>query len=347
MTPTLKPVKFSPMASAAPSQPNLQLRKRLRPRTYSVTVYVVGFFIALEFALLAGFLYVRQSVVQIDTEAPELVGQEENPGTIIGNKGFSLLNDELPPLTSSGSRLSVPDVEDPRTQIADYIEQARRYRLAGKYDLADDYLKRSLKVNPKDGLTLTSLAQLEETRGRFDIALDYWLRVVQLGPEATDFQNLARERAAVLEDKLRDEKESSQRQEFLAGLKRDLSFGEIKSYPSTLPLRPEFFELSVPIKLNADIEIDTRKLRVQTFLYDRVPGTGSIVGSRNVQATFSQRPYWKGESRVEELKVTYNGSGVVGGERAYYYGYIFRVYYDGVLQDEHILPLDLAKRVAR
>jgi len=175
-------------------------RKRLRPKTYSIAIYVVAFFLLVEAGFLLSVFWCRQEFV-LETQGPAM------PATADTVEETSQPAPRLtpPPSDITPPRLPVPKVATPEDRVLELNEQARTFRLNGQLDQCRTTLQQALELDPKHPNTLMNLAMLEEAQDKFEDALGYWQKVVAL-PSLSQVQaQMAREHIALLEDRGRAE----------------------------------------------------------------------------------------------------------------------------------------------
>jgi len=314
-------------------------KQRLRPKAYSVAVYVVGLFILLEVLLLAFIFWFRQTLVE--TKAPKLA---EN--AFIMEKKAGLDDDIIPylPIPDTKGRITVGKGSEQVVQIMKLNEEALRFRRAGDFILAESALNQALSLDGNHPTTLTNLAMLEEARGKSTKALALWRSILGLKttPEATI--QLAQKRAQLIEDRIRLEEEARQREQQLLNMKRLIVLDEVKTTPEPIPAQPVEIQKDFVLKLNGlKAPVDFRRLRIQLFFYDMVADK-RLVGV-NVEARFlsGSKPDWS-TNGLETLRVRYIPEKAENPpEKRRYYGYVLRIFYDGELQEEQASPVSLLR----
>ncbi|MDX6766049.1 MAG: hypothetical protein SFU85_04590 [Candidatus Methylacidiphilales bacterium] len=313
---------------------SLDRKKRLRPKVYAIGIYVVALFIVVEILVLGSAFWMRQRVI-LETEGPTLVETERPEKKPEPTSVEALKMPDLPP-----ARLPVDSPRSVDSEIVRLNDEARNFRRNGDFAMAEAALKKAQALQPIHPLTLTNLAMLEEAQGRNTRALEYWKEVIALGDRAKDTIQLARERSVVIEERLRLEEES--RRAALAQQEgRHLALESVTTQPDPLPVKPveiqrDFVLRAVP----GSDPIQASKVRVQVYFYERI-GTDRLV-SVPIEARFlNPSPDWNAQT-AETLRVRYTAVRETGEPRIYY-GYIFRLYYDGELQEERAEPSTLLR----
>jgi tetratricopeptide (TPR) repeat protein len=321
----------------APPTP-FDFKKRLRPKTYSVAVYIVGIFIVLQVVFLASVFWFRQTV---RIESQGVAAQVSDPHVSMlmeaVSAGTDLARDvgNLPPPQIPG-RLSLPKEDETEKRVNALNEDARRFRRENNFDLSEAALQKALALRPEHPVTLVNLAMLEEARGENGKALQYWQRVIALGPRADSTIRLARERAVILEERLRQERIARERESLILGVDRSVRIGAVRILPPNPGPRPT--EVSWDIEIRAlQGGLDPAKLRVQAFVYER-PAQGGPVPARAEARFLNAQPSWQ-VGGVETLRLRYVRT--TRPEERTYYGYLIRLVYDGKVQDERSEPAEL------
>jgi tetratricopeptide (TPR) repeat protein len=309
--------------------------KRLRPKTYSLAIYLVIAVIFIQVAALISVFWFRHRVVNVDTNAPELGASFSAvipppsirlpPATeILPNEPGNL---EMP--TDSG-RLNLKRARDVSARIAGLNEEANKFRQQGEFKLASAALLEAEKLDNKNTVTLSGLALLAEAESHRDLAKQYWQRVVELGPGAGNAYMLAKERLIIAEQ--------------LAVVPVDGQALFIDSIQQkTSPLGQEPFVLSLKITMGSKgfaESFDSAKLKIELFFYDlRKDGkVGPSVAEIKTKWA-DERVDWKNRQN-EILEATYTLPANLAEERKFY-GYVFRIFYKGVLQDQRLQPSEL------
>jgi len=307
-------------------------KKRLRPKAYAIGIYVVGFFILVELAVLGSAFWMRQRVV-LETEGPALV--EPAPVAVVEEPAAPPL-----PAPTFEARLNPAQGPTAAERVAKLNDEATGFRRSGSFPLAEAALGQALDIDPENALTLTNFAMLEEARGNNAKALEYWRRIIGMGDRARDTVQLARERSVILEERLRLEEESRRRTQMGEATGRKVVLAQVRTRPDPLPPQPRDIERDFVLKVAADgPPLQGSKIRIQVYFYDRVGG--DRLATVPIEAGFlNDPPAWEAGSE-ETLRVRYQAA--VDGEKRAYYGYLFRVYYDGVLQDERAEPASLLR----
>src|SRR3954470_14005900 len=118
----------------------IDFKKRLRPRTYSVTVYMVVLFLLIE-VLALGFIFYFRQRVRIETDGPTLV--DTRRAVEQSELEFLQTLPNLPP-PDVAARLSVPGDETIQEKVLHFNEESRKFRKQGDFGLAEAALNKAL-----------------------------------------------------------------------------------------------------------------------------------------------------------------------------------------------------------
>lgn len=314
-------------------------KRRLRPKAYSIAVYVVILFILLEVLFLGFIFWFRQTV--IETQAPEL------PDGVIMTEVKQAPSDDFVPYLPSPEikgRIPVGKSSDQLKQINKLNEDALTFRRSGDFVLAESALNQALSLDGNHPTTLTNLAMLEEARGNSTKALALWRSILGLKTTPNDTIQLAQKRAQLIEDRIRLEEDARLREQQLLSMKRLMVLEEVKTTPQPLPASPVEIQKDFVLKLNGlKAPVDFRRLKIQLFFYDMIADK-RLVGVK-VDARFlsGAKPDWSANGR-EILRVKYVPEKPDNSaEKRLYYGYVLRVFLDGELQEEQAEPSSLLR----
>ncbi|MEM6885174.1 MAG: hypothetical protein AAF571_09085 [Verrucomicrobiota bacterium] len=322
-------------------------RKRLRPKTYSIGLYVVGVFILLEIVALMFIFWYRQEV-RLDTEAPALLAQQDATEFLELSDSETAPEIPLPnlPRPEIEARLDLDLKKIPELDIARLNEDARKFRRQGDFHMAEAALKQALDIDSENILTLTNQAMLEEAKGDTARALAAWRNVIKAGANADGGAvttiELARERAKIIAQRFRLEEESEGRRDALSKSRRFLVVDQVTTQPDPLPDNPLELKKVFKISKKADAgKLAASKVRIQLYFYERTNANRLVPAE--ISASFSSSPpNWADDDMTETLVASYLKS-TEGEENKRYFGYLIRIYYDNELQDERAEPSRLLR----
>lgn len=318
--------------------PQPATRKRLRPKTYSIGLYVVGLFIALEIVALFFIFWIRQEV-RIETRAPAPAADFLET-TMAAPSEVALPNLPRPEIEA---RIDLELKNTPELDVVKLNEEARNYRRAGDFTLAEAALHQALELDADSILTLTNLAMLAEARGDTAQSLSAWKNVIRAGSAADGDAatvQLARERAKIIEQRFRLEEETRTRQASPDTSRSILTISKVETNPPVIPDNPTEIKARFSIARKPDAKVSSiNKVRIQLYFYERT-SDNKLVPAQITARFHSNPPDWNDDDPVEVLAADYIRSTIEGGERRYY-GYLLRVFYNDQLQDERAEPTRL------
>ena len=200
-------------------------------------------------------------------------------------------------------------------------------------------LEEALTLQPRNPELLHRVASLHEKLGQIELAQGIWKNLLDLGPDAGRFLDVAEirlrllrpETAAAAGNELRDQ----------VGLQPGSSLGVVD-----LTLKDGsgsgVKDLRLAVKARPGDLIDGRNVRINVTFYEMINGEVVPTTSR-VQSMWYTTPVdWKDEG-IEILEVKYElpRVGPDGGPPPTYYGYMVNIYHNGQLQDTRSDPVDL------
>jgi tetratricopeptide (TPR) repeat protein len=310
----------------------------MRPKTYSVAVYLVALFVLAEIIMLGGILWFRQSKVKLDIIAPP--PPVNTPA--LNTKAPEVPIPNLPKPEIDGRLNVVPQNEKIIREVNQLNIDAQNFRQNGDFSLAETALNQALELDPNNPQTLANMAMLQEAMGNNEKALDRWKSVIMLGDNAGKTIQLARERASIIQQRVILEQQAKQREISLLTLKRQIVIADVAATPPAVTATTSAVQVKFAIKRADDkLRVDPEKMRIQLFFYDQY-ADGHFVPAKNLEADFaSQPPDWV-KSDTEILQARYVLNKDENG-KTIPYGYLLRVYYNNELQDERAEPVDLLK----
>ena len=163
--------------------------KRVRPKTYSVAVYLVVAVILLQIVMLISVFWLRAMVVSVNVNLPRaLTGNSGTPNPTSpatpGGPGNTPGMPRLPSLATTALQtalLHVPGASDQLAQIGILNEEAQVFLRQNDYPSASDLLIRAEDIDPRNPTTLKNLAEIYNLLNDAVKAREYWQRLVDLG----------------------------------------------------------------------------------------------------------------------------------------------------------------------
>jgi tetratricopeptide (TPR) repeat protein len=309
----------------------------MRPKTYSVAVYLVALFIVAEIVMLGGIWWFRQSKVKLETVAPTPPVNANTPSLNIKAPEAPIPN--LPKPEIDGRLNVVSQNEKIVREVGRLNVDAQNFRQNGDFSLAETALNQAIELDPGSPQTLANMAMLQEAMGNNEKALEYWKGITALGVSAGKTIQLARERAVIIQQRVVLEQQARQREMSLFLLKRQIVIADVNA--TVTDSTPEV-QVDFAIKrADAKLRIDPKKMLIQLYFYDQL-ANGRFIPAKSIDASFVEQPADWSKRGTEILRARYVLSQGAGG-KFIPYGYLLRVYYNDELQDERANPVALLK----
>ena len=233
--------------------------------------------------------------------------------------------------------------EDPaaiQARLAELMKEADMLEGGSSPGSALAPLEEALAVQPRNPELLNRVASLHEKLGQAELAESAWKSLVDLGPEAGRFLDVAEIRLRLLRPEtaapaagmeLRDQ----------VGLQPGSTLGVVdlqvkeNAESGTMDLR-------LAVKARPGETIDGRDVRINVTFYEMMDGEVVPTTSRVQSMWFTTPVDWK-EEGIEILEVKYEVPrvGADGGPPPQYYGYMVNIYHRGQLQETRADPVDL------
>jgi len=324
----------------------------VRPKTYSVAVYLVGAILLLQIGMLISVFWLRAMVVSVSVKPPNAQGNfagNPNPPTPnMTHQGNVPDMPVLPGLSTHPALLKVPGVTDKLAQIGTLNEEAQVFLKQNDFSSASDILVRAEDIDPRNPTTLKNLAETYNMMNDSVRAKAYWQRLVDLGPGVGTVYAAAKDHVLLLDsghdaDPLREP----------SSLDRIIFVKTVEKTPvETRDGDAQFHVRAVLSRKDPNMaDFDQKKLQPYVIFYQQMPD-GSLVpdlGQRkgSFDDTFL---FWGGKS-TEAFGVDYvmpvpGTPGPNNTTQGEYYGFVIGLYYDKVLQDVRSEPADLSSRMA-
>jgi len=326
--------------------------KRVRPKTYSVAVYLVVGVLLLQVVMLISVFWLRAMVVSVNVRPPNAQAKAGAP-TLIGpvapqpgETANNLSVPRLPSLTPSGL-LQVPGVADKLAQIGTLNEEAQVFLRQNDYQSASDLLAKAEDIDPRNPTTLKNLAETYNLMNDSPRARDYWQRLVDLGPGVGTVYAAARDHVLLLDsghdaDPLKEPSE----------LARQIYVGAVEKTPvETRNGDAQFHVRAVLMRNNPQMAFEQKKLQPYVIFYQQMPDGSLVPDLGQRKGSFDDTFLFWGEKNREPFGVDYvmpvpGTPGPNNTTEGEYYGFVIGIYYDKVLQDVRSEPSDLSARMA-
>ncbi|MEX1010042.1 MAG: hypothetical protein WEC72_01730 [Chthoniobacterales bacterium] len=201
-------------------------------------------------------------------------------------------------------------------------------------------LEEALAVQPRNPELLNRVASLHEKLGQAELAESAWKSLVDLGPEAGRFLDVAEIRLRLLRPETAGPTTGMELRDQV-GLQPGSSLGvvdlQVKESADSGTL-----DLRLAVKARPGVTIEGRDVRINVTFYEMMDGEVVPTTSRVQSMWFTTPVDWK-EEGIEILEVKYEVPrvGADGGPPPQYYGYMVNIYHRGQLQETRADPVDL------
>jgi hypothetical protein len=263
---------------------------------------------------------------------------------------------EAAPVVETAVEVAVtePAVEEEKTPEADLdaaAQQERLVELMKEIELLEGGsspaaalvpLEEALTLQPRNPDILARAASLHERLGQSEMAQSLWKNLLDLGPEAGRFLEVAEIRLRLLrQDNLVPSGSAALRDQ--VGLQPGSMLGVVdlklnESDKGNVPVK----DLRLAVKSRPGEKIDGRDVRINVTFYEKFEDEIVPTSSRVQSMWFTTPVDWL-EDGIEILEVKYEVPmiGQDGGPPPTYYGYMVNIYYRGQLQETRADPVDL------
>jgi hypothetical protein len=352
--PSSRSVTQLPSPQRRPAVP--QHVKRLRPKTYSVAVYLVVAVIVLQVVMLISVFWLRAMVVSVNVNLPNAQANNSlnpnSPGTSQpGGPGNIPGMPRLPSLETTAAHpalLPVPGASDQLAQIGNLNEEAQVFLGQNDFQSASDLLVRAEDIDPRNPTTLKNLAETYNLLNDSVRARIYWQRLVDLGPGVGTVYAVALDHVKLLDsgpdaDPLKEP----------SSLDRQIYVDTVEKTPvETRDGNAQFHVRAVLVRQSAKLpEFDQKKLQPYVIFYQQMPDGSLVPDLGQRKGSFDDTFLFWGDKNSEAFGVDYvmpvpGTPGPNNTTQGEYYGFVIGVYYDRVLQDVRSEPSDLSSRMA-
>lgn len=201
-------------------------------------------------------------------------------------------------------------------------------------------LEEAVNLQPRNPELLNRLASLHERLGQIELAQGVWKSLLDLGPDAGRFLDVAEIRLRLLRPEAAAEAGGRELRDQI-GLQPGSSLGVVDLTVKDSP-DDGTKDLRIAVKARPGEPIDGRDVRINVTFYEMMNGEVIPTTSRVQSLWFTTPVDWKDEG-IEILEVKYEVPrlGPDGGPPPDYYGYMVNIYHRGQLQETRADPIDL------
>ncbi|WP_155996473.1 hypothetical protein [Verrucomicrobium sp. 3C] len=350
-TPAQSPSPSFPKTTASPQPPPAPVR-RVAPKIYAWSLWFAALVVSAQAMALLSVFWLRHRI-KGDTRAPALMPSARLmppsqdpplallaprppvPSTQYDHRPRSLVLDPHP----NGGRLAPPALTN-RERVAALLQEAQRFRSEGDRSMVRAALARAEDLEPQNPTVLERQGELAQEEKNVSRATDYWSRIISMGPAAGASYERARSR---LQEAAQAEGTDSSEATFRHRVKTPLRLlGVERRNGNGSPFGQE---LLFRFRIAADprTKISLEQTSYQFYAYDQIDSGIIVPTNAHITVAFENAfPSWGG-NRVEVLRVVYRLDHPVPHQR--FYGYVFRLFYSGLLQDQRAEPPELLLRL--
>jgi hypothetical protein len=333
-------------------------RKRVRPKTYSVAVYMVFAIAALEIIMLISIFWLRAMVVPVSTSVPK--AKAGSAGSLyvphLAHVSTSTSPPEvdaqgvvrLPGLGLHTTLLQVPTETDKQEQVSHLNEEANVFLRQNDYQSALDLLIKAEDLDPRSPTTLNNLAETYNLMNEPVLSRAYWQRIVDLGQGVGTIYGKAKDHVLLLDSG----GESNPLRE-ASTLPRQIYIASVEKSPVDVRQGAPQFEVRAVLKRRDPNmpNFDQTKLQPYVIFYQQMPDGSLVPDLGQRKGSFEDSFLFSGGKTSESFSVTYvmpvpGTPGPNGNTQGQYYGFVIGLYYDKTLQDVRSEPSDLCTRMA-
>jgi hypothetical protein len=336
-------------------QPVPQHAKRLRPKTYSVAVYLVGAIIVLQVVMLISVFWLRAMVVPVSVNLPQ--ASSKGAPTIIPpsppHTGIVPTSPDMAVLpglatgTIHPTLLHVLAPSDELAQIGTLNEEAQIFVHQNDFQSASDLLIKAEDIDPRNPTTLKNLAEIYNLLNDAVKAREYWQRLVDLGPGVGTVYAAAKDHVLLL-----DSGHAADPLQQTSTLDRTVFVKTVEKTP--VEVRdgdPKFHVRAVLARKDSKmVGFDQKKLQPFVIFYQQMPDGSLVPDLGQRKGRFDDTFLFWGDKLDEPFGVDYvmpipGTPGPNNTTQGKYYGFVIGIYYDKVLQDVRSEPTDLSGRM--
>ena len=200
-------------------------------------------------------------------------------------------------------------------------------------------LEEAATLQPRNPDVLARLASLHEKLGQTELAQGTWKSILDLGPDAGRFLEVAEIRLRLLRPEAEASGGSALRDQ--VGLQPGYTLGVVDLTLKEAADKATK-DLRLAVKARPGEAIDGRDVRINVTFYEMLDGEPVPTTSRVQSMWFTTPVDWKDEG-IEILEVKYEVPRIAadGGPAPPYYGYMVNIYHRGQLQETRADPVDL------
>jgi len=231
------------------------------------------------------------------------------------------------------------DLAAQQVRLEELMREVEMLEKGASPDAALVPLEEAATLQPRNPDVLSRLASLHEKLGQTELAQEAWKSLLDLGPDAGRFLEVAEIRLRLLRPGSETSGGRALRDQ--VGLQPGSSLGVVDCTVKEAA-DGATKDLRLAVKARPGEAIDGRDVRINVTFYEMLNGEAVPTTSRVQSMWFTTPVDWKDEG-IEILEVKYEVPriGADGGPPPKYYGYMVNIYHRGKLQETRADPVDL------
>lgn len=293
-------------------------------------------------ASLLGVAAVAQLVAVLVYFGPDFARTTTAPGPVEVRPASVV----QPPATLAAVPVAAESAESDarRARFAELLKEADKLSDGSAPGDALVPLEEAHSLQPRNPEILARLGSLHERLGQNELAEESWKGVLELGPDAGRFLDVAEIRLRLLRQQGSPPATGGLELRDQVGLQPGSSLGvvDLKVADAKGSGGSALKNLRLAVKARPGEEIDARNVRINVTFYEMLDGEIVPTTSRVESSWFTTPVDWKDDG-IEILEVKYEvpRMGADGGAAPNYYGYMVNIYNNGQLQETRADPVDL------
>jgi len=328
--------------------------KRVRPKTYSVAVYLVGLVVVLQVIMLISVFWLRAMVIHVNTKFPK--AQNAQVTTTQTVKSTIPVKPEIPTIPnlpalqvnipSAAARLSVPKASDQLEQVGILNDQALAFVKQHAFQSAIETLTKAENIDPRHPETLKNMAKTYGLMGDSPQAKLYWQRLVDLGPGVGTIYADAQDHVVLLagpESNILNDTSDHPRKIYVDSVE--------KTPVETMDGKAQFHLRATLMRKDSAAPFEQKLLQPYVVFYQQLPGGALVPDLGQRKGSFDDTFLFWNKKTSEPFGVDYvmpvppalqsKDASPIGK----YYGFVIGIYYDKKLQDVRSEPADLINQI--
>lgn len=251
---------------------------------------------------------------------------------------------QAPAPAASPASTEAAEADARQARFAELLKEAEKLGEGSSPGGALVPLEEAHSLQPRNPEILARLGSLHERLGQNELAEASWKDVLELGPDAGRYLDVAEIRLRLLRQQGAPAAAGGVELRDQVGLQPGSTLGvvDLKVTDAKGSGGSALKNLRLAVKARPGEEIDARNVRINVTFYEMLDGEIVPTTSRVDSSWFTTPVDWKDDG-IEILEVKYEVPrvGADGGPAPSYYGYMVNIYNNGQLQETRSDPVDL------